>query len=283
MNIGILFQRQTKNLQHTQRRGAEHQILVEIDPASTDGEGAKMLSGPEILRQRKAPLAKICFHRRTDDSGQTSDVARRQIIALHETLDITHPAPCGKAHTRRNRHLCIEIQPFLGPPGKKMKVASHCPQEPLCGGKPSRLAFAKDALVDNVDDAVGTIGKLGDPEQRMEITQPTLPFLDIRLDHIAGGAMLLVSTVSLGKLDLDEIGRLETHNLASERGLQLFVERPVAGNEPHLDKAGQDGVVLARSADRILNRSLGMAHLQAEIPQQVKKLFNTGIDSRVMF
>ena len=175
-----------------------------------------MLAGAEILGKREPALAEIRLHRRTDDAGQVADIAGRQIIAFHEPLDITHAAARSKAHARRDRHLRVEIQPFLRPSGKKMKMTPHRPQEPLRGGESPRLAFAQHTLVDNIDDAVGAVGKLGDPEQGVQVAKPAFALLDVRFDHVAGGAVFLMAGVPLGKLDLDEITRLQPRHLAPE-------------------------------------------------------------------
>lgn len=137
-------------------------IGVEIDPSGADGERAERLTRAKIRCPGKSPLAKIGFHRGADDAGQIADVARRQVIALHETLDITHAAACRESHQRRNRHLRVEIEPLLRPSGPKMKVAADRPQEALRRREPPRLAFAQNPLFHDVDDAVGAIGELGD-------------------------------------------------------------------------------------------------------------------------
>ena len=144
VHIGILFEGQTEDLQHPERPVAKHQIGVEIDSSGADGERAERLTRAEIRCPGKSPLAKIGFHRGADDAGQVADVARRQVIALHETLDIAHAAACRESHQRRNRHLRVEIEPLLRPSGPKMKVAADRPQEALCRREPARLAFAQN-------------------------------------------------------------------------------------------------------------------------------------------
>ena len=98
VNVGFLVQCQMKYFQHPQRRITKHQLGVEIDPPGPDAKMPEILATTEIGRPAKAALAEIGFHRRANDTGEVSDIARRQIIAFHETFDITHAAARGKAH-----------------------------------------------------------------------------------------------------------------------------------------------------------------------------------------
>ena len=122
-----------------------------------------------------------------------------------------------------------------GLPARRWRWQRTVPQEALRRREPSRLAFAQNALFHDVDDAVGAIGELGDPEQRVKVAKPALAFLDVGLDHIADGAMAAVPLVTLGKLGIDEIHRLQPPDLAFQRRIELAGKRPVPGHEPCLE------------------------------------------------
>jgi hypothetical protein len=281
MNVGILLERQMKDLQHAQGLVTEHQVLVEIDPAGADGEMTEMLARPEILGKGYAALAKIGFHRRADDPCQAADVTCREMIAFHETLDVAHAPARGKAHARRDRHLRIEIQPLLRPAGKKVEVASHRPEKTLRGSKAAGLGFAKNALVDDVDDAVGAVGQLGDPEQGVKVAKAALSFLDVRLDHIACGAVLLVTGIAFGELDLGEVTGPDPAQLFLEGRLELRVERRVTADKAHLDQAGQNGVVLARGPDGVGHGAFRMSHLETQVPEKIEELLDNHVGGGV--
>ena len=282
MNVGLLFQRQMEYLQHPQRRLTEHQLGIKVDSAGADAEMPEILTPPEFLGPAKATFAKIGFHRRADDAGQVSNVARRKIIPLHEAFDIAHAATRGKSHQRGNRHLGIEIQPLLGSARAEVKMASDSPQEALRGGKAARLAFAQNALVDNVDDAVGAIGEFRDPEQRVKIAQSALAFLDIGLNDITRGTLPVMALIPLLELGIDEIHRLEARHLTPERAVQLSCQRPVAGDEPHFEKPCQDCLVLSRGTDRIRHRPFCMTNLEPKVPQQIEQRLDNNVGGRVV-
>src|SRR3546814_9001440 len=73
-------------------------------------------------------------------------------------------------------------------------------------------------LLHKIGHRLGLIGKLADPEERVQIAQAALPFLQIRLDDIAAIAHAPVPFVTLGQLVGDEAACISRHHFLQEAG-----------------------------------------------------------------
>ena len=111
----------------------------------------------------------------------------------------------------------------------------------------------------------------------MKVAKAALSFLDVWLDHIACGAVLLVTGIAFGELDLGEVTGPDPAQLFLEGRLEFPVERRVTADKAHLDQAGQDGVVLARGPDGVGHGAFRMSHLETQVPEKIEELLDNHV------
>ncbi len=110
----------------------------------------------------------------------------------------------------------------------------------------------------------------GDPEQRVQIAQTALAFLDVRLDQIARVAGLAVALVALGKLGRDEFRTGILDDFLVEPGSKLVCQFARAADQARLENGGADRHVAARQADALVDGAGRVPDLEAEIPQDIE-------------
>ena len=108
-------------------------------------------------------------------------------------------APISRLH--------VEGQPLLGAAGEVMQVAAHGPQKALGPLEPRRFLGRQHAEFDQLGDVVDAVDVFRDPEQRVQIAQAALAFLDVGFELIAAVADPDMARVALGELGLDELRR----------------------------------------------------------------------------
>ena len=181
----------------------------------------------EAVEHRRR-LAVMLLERGAEDARQVADVLGDQEVVLHEALDVLEAGMGGVAEAAGHLALEVEGQALLLAAGEEMQVAAHRPEEILGLAEEPHLAAREDAGLDQVVARADAVEILGDPEQRLEVAQAALAFLDVGLDQIAGGALLAVALVALGELGGDEFRAGVLGDLGVEAGDQRVVERPVA-------------------------------------------------------
>ena len=72
-------------------------------------------------------------------------------------------------------------------------MAAHRPEEILGLAEEAQLGAREDAGLDQLVARADAVEILGDPEERVEVAQAALAFLDVGLDQIARGALLAVA------------------------------------------------------------------------------------------
>src|SRR6516162_416516 len=147
----------------------------------------------------------VGFEDSAKDPRQIADVFGHQKIMLHEALDVAAAGMVGIAHSLADLGLQIEGQPLFGAAGEVMEVAANRPQELLGARKALRSVRREHAVVDEFPDVVGAVDVFRDPEQRMQVSQPALALLDVRLELVTAVADSLVARVALGELGLHEL------------------------------------------------------------------------------
>src|SRR5439155_21098476 len=103
------------------------------------------------------------------------------------------------------------------------------------------------------------------PERGVEVTQPALPLLQLRLEEIDGVAGARVPLGVLGQLLLEERGRVLApyllEHLRLELGVEHLVADEVAGVEEgglHLELPRGQPAALADVAERVPDREAGV-------------------------
>jgi hypothetical protein len=134
-----------------------------------------------------------------ENAGQVADILGDQKIVLHEPFDRGKARMVLIAETLGDIALNVEGEPLFGLAGEEMHVAAHRPEEIF--GLFEKLEFAarQHAETDQFGGVADMVEVFGDPEQRVEIAQSALAFLDIGFDKIAGVPGLAVAFVALGR------------------------------------------------------------------------------------
>ena len=107
----------------------------------------------------------------------------------------------------------------------------------------------------------------------MQVAQAALAVLDVGFDQIARLPGAAVPFLALGELGGDEFGGGALHHFLVEPRDQFVVERLVAGQESRLEDRGADRHVAACLPDRFVDRTGGVADLQAHVPQAIQDGF----------
>ncbi len=92
----------------------------------------------------------------------------------------------------------------------------HRPQEAFGTAELAELGGRQQALVDQFDNAIHFVQVAANPEQRVQIAQAALAFLQIGFDDIAAVTHALVARFALGELFSDECPRRAGHHFAAK-------------------------------------------------------------------
>src|SRR5262249_41744860 len=216
----------------------------------------------------------VGFEDRAEDPRQIADVFGHQKIMLHEPLDAAAAGMVGVAHPLADLGLQIEGQPLLGAAGEVMEVAANHPQELLGAREALRSVCREHAEVDEFPDVVGAVDVFRDPEQRMQVSQPALAFLDVRLELVTAVADALVAYVSLGELSLHELRRTALDDLCIKTPPELVEERLLAPQIARFEQRGADRQIGFGLAQAFRDRPRRVPDLEAEVPQEIEEIFD---------
>ncbi len=250
-------------------------LARDVEPAGIDGEAFdRFLAEAPALQREFRLVAMLQFEHGAEDARQIADILRDQEVMLHEALDAARAGVIAIAHADADLALAIEGQAILGAAGEEMEMAAHRPEEILRPRETLRLFRRQHFEIDELVDVVGAIDVFRDPEQRMEIAQPALAFLDVGLDEVARIAQPLVALIALGELGLDELRRALARDLGIEAPLQLGEELLIAPDVARLEHRGADGEIALGLADGLLDRARRLPDFEAEIPERVEQIFD---------
>ncbi len=197
-----------------------------------------------------------------------------QEIVLHEALDPARAGVVGIAHELADFSLQVEGQPFFGAAGDVMQMAAHRPQERLSPLKAPRFFGRQHAKIDKLTDIVDAINVFGDPEQRMQVAQPALAFLDVGFELIAAVADALVPGIALGELGLDKLRRRVAHDVGLEAAPQIGEQRLLAPDIARLEERRADRQIGFGVAQTFIDRARRVPDLEPQIPQHVEQVLD---------
>ena len=220
--------------------------------------------------QHRGRLRLAFLQRRADDGRQITDLLRHEEIMLHEAFDARKRAGRMVVHALRQDALHLEGQTLLGPARHEMQVAAHPPQEFLAAVEFVEFVPRQQAGHDQFIDVAHVIDVFGDPEERVEVAQPALSLLDVRLDEVARGAGLPDALVALLELGMGEIRAGSAHDLPIEATAERIEGRDVAADEPRFEQGRADRHVFACARHALADRARRMADLQPRIPEHVE-------------
>ena len=273
MDLQLLRLGQLEHLDQAHRVLAEPVVRRRRDPAAMDDIALQFArtaakSGEEAALG--AFLGEFLVQLGEEHARQAADPLGLQEIELHEPFDRALAGAIGEIHPFRDLALEIEGQPVLGAPRDLVEVAAHRQQEPFGPAEAPVFGLGQQADIDQLLRASDLMGVFPDPVERLKIAQSALAVLDIGLDDIAAVAHPFVPRVPLGQLLDHELPFGPSRHLAPEPARGLVVQGLVAPDVAGFEEAGADRQILARQAHRILDRTAGMPHFQAEIPHQIE-------------
>src|SRR3546814_1348508 len=114
---------------------------------------------------------------RKEGAGDVADAFGMKEIELHEALDRALARAVGEFHARRDLALEIEGQPILGAPGERVEMAAHREEEVFGAFELAEFACRQQTRLDQFGDGAHAVDEFADPEERVKIAKPALPFL----------------------------------------------------------------------------------------------------------
>ena len=151
---------------------------------------------------------------------------------------------------------------------------AHRPQEAFSAAELAQFIRGEQALVHQFGNAVHLVQIFADPEQGVQIAQAALAFLQIGFDDIAAVAHALVTGFALGQLFGHEGAGGAGHHFLAEPGIGFVEQRLITPDEAGFQKGGAHRHVGTSDADHVVQAAGGVAHLQAQIPQQIEQSFD---------
>ena len=268
-----------------------HRVLGEgvladgVDAAILDAEvgGATELGAAapterrEQCVERGQALQLLQLERRADDAGQIADFLGDEEIVLHEALDRAQAGMALIAEPLGHQLLHVEAEPFLGPAGQEMQLATHRPEEALAAAEAPIFVAVEHAGLDELSLGLVGIEMLGEPMQRVQVAQAAFAVLDVGLDQIARRTGAGMADILLGELRLDEGARIAFQHLLAEAMLEIGEQRRVAQDQPRIEQRGADGHVGMAEAHALIDIARGVADLEAEIPEQIEHVFGDAL------
>src|SRR5271165_3525373 len=212
-----------------------HRVLLEKilgryrQPLAVEHEAAERPTPGAPAHPRKpASVLLVGFEDRAEDPGQVADILGDQEIILHEALDPAALRIIGVAHPPPDFALQVEGEALLGAASEVMEMAADRPQKALGVVETRRFLGRQHAQLDKPADIVGAVDVFGDPEQRVQVSEPAFAFLDVWLELVAAVADALVPRVALGELAFDELRRGTAHDVGIKALLEISEERLLA-------------------------------------------------------
>ncbi len=213
------------------------------------------------------------FQGRTENPGEVADVLRYQEVMFHEPLDTGDALSVDISHEPRQFRLKVEGQALFCPAGDVMEMAAHRPKELLRFVELGQFRFREYAFFTELIDALAAIEVFGDPKQRVQIAQPALAVLNVRLQYIARIAEPLVALVPLSQLRLDKLA-FAFHDLLKETGAQFVVQLLHTPDIPGFEQTCPDHHVVMGLPDAIVHGAGRMPDLHAEVPKRIEDMLN---------
>ena len=272
MNVQLALLGHVEQAQHGQRVALEQVRLGGRDPAGLDHHAVDPAPPEAEPAQVQARLALVLhLERGAEDAGQRADLLRDQVVVLHEPLDGARRAPIAVAHALRDLRLQVEGETLLGAIGQIVQVAAYGPQELPGLGEPTQRPGIEHAVRDQFLRPLDPVEEATEPEQGLQIAQPALALLHVRLEQVAAVAGALVAGIALRQLGLDERGAARADHLVLEALLELLEQAGVAPQKARLEQIGADRQVGAGGAHAVGDRARRLAHFEAEVPEAVEQ------------
>ena len=207
---------------------------------------------------------------REEDAGQRSDPLGLQEVVLHEPLDRALARTLGEIHPLGDPALEIEGQPVLGATREHMHVAAHREQEVFRAAEAAVFGLREQPDIDQFGSGPHAVDELADPVERVQVAQSALAVLHIGFDDIAAVAHALVPRIAFGQFLADEIAFVAANDLGRIAPRAFIVELLIAPYVTPFEQGCADRQIGLRQPHGFVERAGRMAHLEAEIPQQIQ-------------
>ena len=155
-----------------------------------------------------------------------------------------------------------------------MHMTTQTPQKSLGGGKAPGLGLTQHPQPYHIRHRINGIGIAGYPKQGMQVAQPPLAILDIGLQHIAVGVAFQVAGVPFFDFGINKTEPRVRHDLAGKTGFEAGGKLAIPQQVSHIQQAGTDSNIALGRDYGLADAATCMPHLQAQIPQHIKDVFN---------
>jgi hypothetical protein len=119
-----------------------------------------------------------------------------------------------------------------------------------------------------------------EPDQVLVIAQAAAAALDVRFLQEDGVARLGVAVGLVGHAPLEEFLLVAVHAAAGEDFLELGEEGLIAAEEARLQQRGFRAQIGVGLRDQLGQRARGVAHLEADVPQDIEHVLDDVVDLR---
>ncbi len=270
MDVQVVLLRRGENAQHPDGIVGERLAPVHREPVALDRKPGDVRVAAQGGQAEARPAPVVGLQLGAHDPGELAHVLGDQIVRLHQALDGAHARVVAIAHAPGDFALEVEGEPLLAAPGEIVKVAAQGPEEVVRLVEAARLVGAEHLQLDQPRGIVHPVDVLGDPEQRGKVAQAALALLHVGLELVARIAQAPVAGVALGELALDKRGDVAGPDLAVVAPAQLVEEVARAPEEARFEHAGVDGQITLGAPDGVVDRARGVAHFEAQIPQEIQ-------------
>ena len=259
-----LLVRDPEELEHRLGARGEQRRVAEGELAA---EGLERAEAPLGDEERRGPPLRLLALGDERVRGP-ADRLRREVVVPHELLDREAVVRVLVAEEARHLFLEIEREPVLLAPPEVVQLVADPEQEVSRGPHRRDLRARQDRLLEQPGEPPGAEAGLGDPERALEIAQPALPGLEVRLEQEDRVAVLLPPLLELARLVRDERVGLAREQLAERPVRELGVGLRVPADEAPVEQRGADGVVLLRGARALLRGAHRPADRELAVPEQ---------------
>ncbi len=148
-----------------------------------------------------------------------------------------------------------------------MQLVTQLPQQVAGRSRGVYLARRQETALARLAEAGHLVARARDPERGLQIAQPALAVLEVRLEQPYRAAVALAALVVLVEFVADELVDLARLQLGDGGALERLEELRVARDEPPVEERGADGVVLTGRLETLLERARGVARFEAGVPE----------------
>ncbi len=144
-----------------------------------------LLLAAEHTNQRRLGLGVAGLKLGQENAGQLAHAGCVAEVVLHEHLDRAPAAAVVIAHARGNLDLKIKGQLVHRTLADVVEMPAHGPEKVLGAVERIEFLLGKEARCHKARRVGHPVQVLADPVQRLQVAQPALAFLYVRLQHIA--------------------------------------------------------------------------------------------------